>query len=140
MERPNVNLAVIVMRKEKVLLGKRKSAYGEGIWMFPLGYLEFCKGFEDCALRKLGEKVGFGFEVELIDKTPSAVTNDIFEEENEHYVTLFMRAEYISGEPERSDTEKCEEWGWFYWVNLPKPLFLPVQNLIKQRYNPFLVK
>lgn len=29
------------------------------------------------------------------------------------------------------------EWTWARWGNLHEPLFLPVENLIKQGYNPF---
>ena len=34
------------------------------------------------------------------------------------------------------EPEKCEKWEWFEWNNLPEPLFLPIQNLLKQKFNP----
>lgn len=48
-----------------------------------------------------------------------------------------MLADYDSGEVKIMEPEKCEQWEWFDWNNLPKPLFLPAQNLLKQKYNPF---
>jgi hypothetical protein len=35
------------------------------------------------------------------------------------------------------EPEKCAEWAWFSWDDLPQPLFIPIQNLFKQGYNPF---
>jgi len=64
-------------------------------------------------------------------------TNDIHKEEGKHYITIFIIAEYDTGEIKTLEPEKCEGWQWFSWDNLPKPLFLPIQNLLKQGYNPF---
>lgn len=135
MERPGVGLAVIVVNKDKVLLGKRKNAHGEGTWAFPGGHLELYETFEDCAIREVREETGL--DVNLIDRFPKIATNDFFKKEDKHYVTLFMRARYAHGEPQRIEPDKCEGWKWFGWQEMPNPLFVPVQNLIKQGYNPF---
>jgi 8-oxo-dGTP diphosphatase len=37
------------------------------------------------------------------------------------------------------EPEKCEEWGWFSMDNLPNPLFLPLQNFMKEGIDPFKV-
>jgi 8-oxo-dGTP diphosphatase len=39
--RPYVGVAAIVVRDQKVLLGKRKNNHGSGSWQFPGGHLEF---------------------------------------------------------------------------------------------------
>ena len=41
------------------------------------------------------------------------------------------------GEPELKEPEKCEQWQWFEWSKLPKPLFVPIENLLKDNFNPF---
>ena len=46
-------------------------------------------------------------------------------------------AGYQSGELTVCEPEKCEQWDWFYWNNLPQPLFLPIKNLLKQNFSPF---
>jgi len=38
------------------------------------------------------------------------------------------------------ELEKCEQWKWFEWKNLPQPLFIPIQNLLKQDFDPFTIK
>lgn len=130
-----MGLAVIIMNENKVLLGKRKGSHGSGRGSFPGGHIEIYETFEQTAKREVKKETNLN--IELIDKNPAVVTNDFFEKESKHYVTLHMRAKYIGGEPKIMKANKCEEWGWFFWGNLPQPLFILLQNLIKQKYNPF---
>ena len=37
----------------------------------------------------------------------------------------------FSGQPEVLEPEKCENWEWFTWDDLPQPLFASIQSLIK---------
>lgn len=132
-ERPKVGVGVIVVKNKKVLLGKRKNAHGEGSWCFPGGHLEFNEAVEDCARREVYEEAG----IKIKNIKQAGFTNDIFEKERKHYVTLYVISEYASGEVEIKELDKCERWEWFEWDKLPEPLFLPVQNLLKQGFNPF---
>ena len=138
MERPGVGLGVIIMRGgNEVLLGKRKGSHGAGTWECPGGHLEFYEKFKDCALREPKEETGLTDKnIEIIDEHPVAVTNDMFLADGKHYVTLFFRAKYISGEPKVME-DFCEQWGWFDWNDLPYPLFSGVQELKERGYNPF---
>lgn len=63
----------------------------------------------------------------------------MFKKEGKHYITLSIISEYDSGEVKVMEPEKCEKWEWFEWNNLPQPLFIPIQNLLKQNYNPFKI-
>jgi ADP-ribose pyrophosphatase YjhB (NUDIX family) len=62
----------------------------------------------------------------------AAFTNDVFIEEQKHYVTLFVTAEYHHGDLDLREPQKCERWEWFRWDELPKPRFLPLENLLHQ--------
>lgn len=135
MERPGAGLAIIVMKSNKVLMGKRKGSHGAGLWGFPGGHIEFYESFEDCALREVREETGLN--VNLIDYNPVAVTNDFFREEGKHYVTLYLRAEFQQGIPNVMEEDKCEKWDWFYWNDLPENSIICVENLLKQGYDPF---
>ena len=140
MERPGVGLCVILMnRSDEVLLGKRKGDHGGGLWAFPGGHLEHFEEFEDCAIRELQEETGLENidNYKILDYRPSAITNDFFHSSKKHYITLFIRAEYKSGEIKNMEPDKCEEWKWFKWDNFPNLLFVPVRNLRAQGYNPF---
>ena len=133
-KRPKVGIGVIILKEKKVLLGKRRNSHGAGTWSFPGGNLEYFESFRRCGLREILEETGL--DVRLIDEDSIATTNDLFEE-GEHYITLFLRAAHLQGEPRVMEPDKCERWGWYSWNKFPKPLFLPVQNLLKQEYNPF---
>ena len=56
--RPKIGFGVIVIKDNKVLLGKRKNAHGEGFWCFPGGHLEFNEEIGDCAVREVKEETG----------------------------------------------------------------------------------
>jgi len=127
-----VGVGIIVIEDNKVLLGKRKNAHGKGSWCFPGGHLEFNEKLEDCARREVLEETG----IKIKNIRLGTFTNDIFKKERKHYITLFIVAEYDSGDARVMEPEKCERWKWFNWDKLPKPLFLPIQNLLKQKYNP----
>jgi len=130
---PRVGVGVIVIKGNKVLLGKRKGSHGAYTWNFPGGHLDFNESVFDCAEREVMEETG----IKIKNLKQGLYTNDIFKKENKHYITVFIIAEYKSGEPKVLEPEKCEQWNWFYWHNLPKPLFLPFKNLLKQKFNPF---
>ncbi|MCC7432972.1 NUDIX domain-containing protein [Candidatus Peregrinibacteria bacterium] len=131
--RPKVGLGVIVIKDGKVLLGKRKNAHGEGTWCFPGGHLEFGESWEACARREVAEEAG----INIKDLKFITATNDIFDQEEKHYITIIMISQYDSGEVKIMEPEKCEGWEWFEWEALPKPLFQPTQNLIKTINKPF---
>jgi len=133
-ERPKVGLGVIIINSNKVLLGKRKGAHGEGSWCFPGGHLEMNESFEDCAKREVMEETGLN--VEVVDEM-RIVTNDFFRDDGKHYVTISVRANYIGGEARVMEPDKCEEWRWFGWDEMPENLFVPIKNLKRYGYNPF---
>lgn len=48
-----------------------------------------------------------------------------------------MISDYESGEVRIMEPDKFEEWGWFEWDKLPQPLFLPIINQLRLRFDPF---
>ena len=130
-ERPQVGTAMIITREDKVLLMKRKSPHGQGTWSTPGGHLDFGETLEGCAARETKEEVG----VDVVDIRFRSVTNDVFELEGKHYVTIWMEGKPV-GEPRVVAGREVEEIGWFAWDALPQPLFLPLENLVKQNSYP----
>jgi len=131
-KKPKVGVGVIIIKDNKVLLGKRKGSHGEGSWCFPGGHLEFNESLENCSKREVLEETG----IKIKNIRFETITNDIFKEEGKHYITIFMLCEHDSGEVKVMEPEKCEKWDWFEWNNFPEPLFTPIQNLLKKDYNP----
>lgn len=129
--RPLIGVAVIVVRNGRVLLGKRKNAHGAGCWQFPGGHLEYGESVQSCARRELFEETGLTLTASRL----GPFTNDLFEIEKKHYVTLFVIAERTVGNAVVKEPHKCERWDWFEWSRMPEPLFLPIVNLIRQNFS-----
>lgn len=123
-----VGVGAIVERGGKVLLLKRRNAHGHGSWGFPGGHLEFGETPEAAARREVREETGLRVD----GMKPAGFTNDFFRNEGKHYITLYLLCKKANGIPQVMEPEKCERLGWFGWNKLPKPLFLPVSNFVKQ--------
>ena len=126
--RLQVGVGVLVMRDGAVLLGLRRGSHGAGTWSPPGGHLEFGEDPVDCARRETLEEAG----IELGQCRFVGVTNDLFEAENKHYVTLFYTAPLLSGVPTVTEPTKCEAWQWWPWEELPENVFLPLRHLREQ--------
>lgn len=123
-----VGVATIILRDGAILLGERIGSHGANTWATPGGHLELVESIEDCAKREVLEETGL--IVDSIEKF--TFTNDIFEKEGKHYVTLFVVASSASGEPQVTEPDKCKQWKWCRLDDLPEPLFLPLINLLKE--------
>jgi 8-oxo-dGTP diphosphatase len=130
---PRVGVGVICLHHNRLLMVKRVNAHGSGTWSTPGGHLDFGESPESCALRELTEETGvLGIAPRII-----ALTNDIFPTEGKHYITIWVRVEHASGEASLTAPDESSEVKWFDWDNLPQPLFIPLQNLLKQ--NPLIL-
>ncbi len=129
MERPKVGVGVLIHKDGKFLFGKRKSkSHGSGTWHPPGGHLEPGESPEECARREVMEEAG----IEISNPRVFGVTNDVFPE-GRHYATIWVFAEWASGEPRVMEPEKCEFWEWKTWEEIKSldPLFIPVRHLIE---------
>ncbi|HJD62061.1 MAG TPA: NUDIX hydrolase [Rickettsia endosymbiont of Degeeriella rufa] len=128
---PRVGIGIILFNsKNEILLGKRISSHGESTYGNPGGYLEFGETFEECIIREVLE------ETNLIIKDPKflAVTNDVFEKEQKHYILISLKAHCLNEHAlQNLEPHKVESWQWFVLDKLPDNLFLPLQKLINKK-------
>lgn len=130
---PRVGVAVIVRREGRVLLGLRRSTtHGDGVWQFPGGHLEWGEAVADCAVREVEEETGLSIRIDGMGPW----TSNVFPDSGRHYVTVFVLATAMTGTPEVREPDKCDRWEWRTWADLPTPLFLPIQGLLAQAYDP----
>jgi 8-oxo-dGTP diphosphatase len=134
-QRPGVGVAVIVKKDNKVLYGKRIGAHDVGRWASPGGHLEYGESWEECARREIREEYG----IEIKNVKLGMVTNDIFKEDEKHYITICMVADYESGETKIMEPDSCAEFGWFDWNALPQPLMVSEANRVKAGFDPFKI-
>lgn len=116
--RPKVGVGVMIIKNDKVLLGKRKGSHGEGEYAFPGGHLEYGESFENCGKRETKEEAG----IEIKNIRFQFLAN-ILKYAQKHYVHIGLIADWEKGEPEVLEREKCESWAWYELNKLPKPLF-----------------
>lgn len=127
-----VGLGVLVNRSGCVLMLRRSNVHGGGAWSAPGGHIDNGESLEQCAEREVFEETG----VTIKNIQFFAVTNDVFEAEGKHYITIWMSADYERGNAFVSAPEESSEVGWFDQSELPKPLFVPFQNLISGKHYP----
>ncbi len=124
---PRVGVGVFIFNEGKLLMGKRLSAHGKGLWALPGGHLEWGETIEECAKREALEEVNLS----LSNLKAGPCTNDIFKESEKHYITCFMLTDSFEGSLKNMEPDKCAKWEWFDLDNLPSPLFLPMTELFK---------
>lgn len=128
--RPYIGVGILLFHEktDKVLLGQRRTSHGAGTWGPPGGHLEHGESWESCAIRELYEETG----ITITQAVFAAVTNDIFVNEHKHYVSIFMQSICPNEQVARiCEPDKIVTWQWFSLNQLPEPLFLPLDNLIK---------
>lgn len=121
MIRPGVGVGVVIWRDGKAVMVKRKGSHGAGTWSIPGGKLDFGESWEECAAREVREEIG----VEITNIRFLAVTNDVFQKEGVHFISIFMESDWLSGEPAILEPDKIEAIAWRALTNLPDPLFEP---------------
>lgn len=132
MERPNVRvgIGVFVFKDGKFLMQQRKGSHGAGSWSVPGGHLEFGESFEDTARREVKEETN----LEIKNVRFGAVTNDYFEDEGKHYVTVWMLSDWVEEEERITEPDKCIAQAWHTFDDLPSPLFLPWNQLLSSEF------
>ncbi|MBO0722091.1 MAG: NUDIX domain-containing protein [Blastocatellia bacterium] len=127
--RPQVGMGILVMRRGRVLLGRRRGSHGAGFYAAPGGHLEFGESFEDGARREVREETG----LEIADLRLLSVGNYVVNREDgeRHYIDVDFVCEAPSGEPQLREPEKCDGWDWYDLDDLPRPLFIVTRRMIE---------
>jgi 8-oxo-dGTP diphosphatase len=127
-QRPAVGVAIIIWRGGKAIFYERLGPHGHGKWSVPGGHLELGESWEECARREAMEEVG----VEIKNVRFLAVTNDYFEEEGKHSVSIWLESDWAANEPRSMEPEKVSDVEWRRLDDLPSPLFEPCWTHLKQ--------
>lgn len=132
-QKPGVGVGVMILKENKVLLGKRHTnpqkasseLHGEGSWTMPGGKLHFREELEEAAVREVLEETGIKIKsIELI-----SVSND--KTGDSHFVTIGFLCTDFEGEPKIMEPDEITQWGWFALNNLPSPIFPPSGKIIR---------
>ncbi len=131
---PRTAVAVIVTYDGRILFGQRKVANEDFEWQIPGGWIHFGETPEQAARREVEEETG----LKLVKLEFVAITNNILSSRN-HSISLCFEAECCnSKELGLKEPEKCLGWHWKKWHEVDANLFLPLANLKKTDYRPFI--
>ncbi len=123
-----IGVGLLIVRGNKILMGKRKNAHGPGTYAGPGGNLGYMESPKDALLREFREECGD--EIQISDPKLLCVVH--WEEYKPiHYIGICFVADYISGEPMIMEPEKIENWDWYELDNLPSPLFGVMKSYLK---------
>lgn len=121
-----VSVSVLVYKNNQLLLERRQYTHGANTWGPPTGHMDFGETPEQTATRETREETG----VTIDNITFLTLTNDVFQGDNYHIITVWMEATYQAGEAKVLAKDEEDSVGWFTWDNLPTPLYLPFANLL----------
>ena len=125
-QRPKVGVAVMILKDDKVLLGKRKGSHGAGEFAFPGGHLEYMESFVDCIRREVMEECG----IEMKNIRFQCLVN-LREYAPKHFVHIQLIADFKKGELKVLEPDKCSSWQFYDLDDLPFPLFETCQLSIE---------
>ena len=120
-----LGVGVLVVRDDKVLLGKRCGKHMPGFYAAPGGHLETGETFAECAKREVLEETGLNIS------TIKFLMIGNYEFNSAHYVDVDMVAHCEEGEPTVLEPDKVQDWQWYSFDNLPSPMFIVTKRMIQ---------
>jgi 8-oxo-dGTP diphosphatase len=126
--RPRVGIGLVILKGNKILLGKRKSSHGHGEYASTGGHLEHDESMEECVYRELAEEAGEDLKIKNLK---FLCLINLRKYLPKHYIDIGFIAEWKSGEPIVMEPEKKESWEWYEIDELPSPLFSTIPNYIE---------
>lgn len=109
----NLGVAVILSRNNKVLLAKRKNAYGDGLYGLPGGRVDDSETLEQCLVRESQEELGI---VPTVFNSMGIVKEW---QQNSFFLHFIFVCKRWKGEISNLEPEKSENWQWYPLGGLP---------------------
>jgi len=128
-----VGVGVMILRDNEILLGQRNfdpkkadsELHGEGSWTMPGGKLNYQESLNQTAIREVLEETS----IEVKNLKLISISNDIVYDN--HFVTIGFLCDKFEGKAKVMEPDEITKWGWFDLNNLPSPLFMPSERILK---------
>ena len=127
--RPSVGVAVFVRNGSKVIVHRRKNAHGKDTWGLIGGHMEYGETPEQTVIREAKEEAN----ITIKNARVIGITNDVMHADQKHYITIFMEAEFVSGDLKTNDPQFISELQWCDADKIPEPRFAPLQRFLENK-------
>lgn len=139
-QKVGAGVGVILVRKGKILLGKRHpdpkkadSAFkSAGEWSLPGGKVDFGESLEEAAIREVKEETG------ITISSPKVISVHNFKNKHAHFVTVGLTTNTWKGKAKVMEPDQMTQWTWFSLKKLPKPRYFPsfgvIENYLKRKF------
>ena len=127
--RPTVGVATVVVKDGKIAIGK-DTRKGEAIYGVPGGHWESGETLKDCALREVKEESG----IEANNAQLISVYDFYRADKEKSYVTIGMKADYVSGEFSDLQDEGRLDWAWCAPEEALKLNLFPADRVLIERF------
>lgn len=116
-QRPIIFVSVMVNKGHTTLLNFRKGSFAADCYGVPGGKLDNMETFQQCAERECLEEAG----IKIGSVRFVCLINNRLHDPH-HFMNVGVVADWVSGEPEVREPEKCAGWGWYDLDHLPEPM------------------
>ena len=119
MSMPRIGVGAMIVRDERVLMGRRMSGQRPGWYGWIGGKLEFGETLQQCARREAREEAG----IEIANLRLLCISSIIVEDQ--HWIDIEFLADIAAGEPRAAAPDELIDWAWYPLDQLPGPIFEP---------------
>lgn len=124
-----MGVATVVVRDGKILIGQ-DTKKGEAVYGVPGGHWESGETLKECAVREVREESGVACgDVQLV-----SVYDFYRADKGKSYVTIGMKAEYVSGELNDQHEEGRLDWGWYTVEEALTLKLFPADRVLIERF------
>jgi len=102
---PAPTVSILVVDRDRVLLGKRGGNPGKGTWSFPSGYIDYEEDFLTTAIRETKEETGLDVRIHSIINLVSSFVSPRF-----HFLGIYVVASMTGGKLQAGDDLEAVEW------------------------------
>jgi len=107
---PLVGASVVVRSRDRLLLVRRATEPGRGLWGLPGGLVMLGEKVQDAAMREVKEETGLKVRVESIFDVVDYISRDVNENIQYHYVIVDFLGRPVSGRLKASSENLDVRW------------------------------